>query len=145
MEQPPVENPIKPQVAFSGEAILVLDRNLRVMGFNDLAQRLLRPDLVPGEGVPLDQVFEGPYLAKLSAAIDQALGKGEGSHRLEARALDAQGTGFDCHYSVDPLIGINHQMIGVILSILDADYSPLTFQNRLDPLARPASNAPLKC
>ena len=135
MEQPPVENPIKPQVAFSGEAILVLDRNHRVMGFNDLAQRLLRPDLVPGEGVPLDQVFEGPYLAKLSAAIDQALGKGEGSHRLEARALDAQGTGFDCYYSVDPLIGINHQMIGVILSILDADYSPLTFQNRLDPLA----------
>ena len=135
MEQPPVENPIKSPVAFSGEAILVLDRNHRVMGFNDLAQRLLRPDLVPGEGVLLDQVFEGPYLAKLSAAIDQALGKGEGSHRLEARALDAQGTGFDCYYSVDPLIGINHQMIGVILSILDADYSPLTFQNRLDPLA----------
>jgi PAS domain S-box-containing protein len=135
LEQPPVENPIKPQIAFSGEAILVLDRNHRVMGFNDLAQRLLRPDLVPGEGVLLDQVFEGPYLAKLSAAIDQALGKGEGSHRLEARALDSQGTAFDCYYSVDPLIGVNHQMIGVILSILDADYSPLIFQNRQDPLA----------
>ena len=143
LEQPPVENPIKPQVAFSGEAILVLDRNLRVMGFNDLAQRLLRPDLVPGEGVPLDQVFEGPYLAKLSAAIDQALGKGEGSHRLEARALDAQGAGFDCHYSVDPLIGFNHQTIGVILSILDADYSPLTFQNRLDPLVDLPRMSPL--
>ena len=145
MEQPPVENPIKSPVAFSGEAILVLDRNHRVMGFNDLAQRLLRPDLVPGEGVLLDQVFEGPYLAKLSAAIDQALGKGEGSHRLEARALDAQGMGFDCYYSVDPLIGINHQMIGVILSILDADYSPLTFQNRPGSPGLPASNAPLKC
>ena len=135
LERQAAEKPINPLFAFSGEAIMVLDRNLRVMGFNDLAQRLLRPDFVPGEGAHLDQVFEGPYLAKVSAAIDQSLGRGDGSHGLEARALDAQGAVFDCHYSVNPLIGINHQVIGVILTIMDADYAPLTVQNRLDPLA----------
>ena len=135
MERQAAEKPINSLFAFSGEAIMVLDRNLRVMGFNDLAQRLLRPDFVPGEGAHLDQVFEGPYLAKVSAAIDQSLGRGDGSHGLEARALDAQGAVFDCHYSVNPLIGINHQVIGVILTIMDADYAPLTVQNRLDPLA----------
>jgi PAS domain S-box-containing protein len=129
LKQRSAGKPIKPLFTFSGEAILVLDRNLRVMGFNDLAQRLLGPE------VHLDQVFEGPYLAKVSAAIDQSLGRGDGSHGLQARALDAQGAIFDCHYSVNPLIGINHQVIGVILTIMDADYAPLTVQNRQDPLA----------
>ena len=113
------------QSSCRGEAVMVLDATLRVMGFNDLARRLLQPDLVPGEALSLDSLFEGPHLSQALAAIEKALSKGEATQGIGARALDAQGTGFDCFYSINPLIGINHQVTGVLISIMDADYAPL--------------------
>jgi PAS domain S-box-containing protein len=118
---------------FTGEAILVLDRNYRVMGFNDLAQQLLRSELAPGERVSLEEIFEGPDLPKVMTVMDQALSRGGSSKRTNARAYDAQGSIFQCVFSVSPLVGINNLATGVIISIRDADFFPLLFRNRPDP------------
>jgi PAS domain S-box-containing protein len=115
---------------FSGEAILVLDRNQRLMGFNDLAQQLLRAELAPGERVSLEELFEGPDLAKVLTTLDQALSRGGSSKRVRARAIDAQGTVFDCIFSVNPLVGINHLISGVIISLRDAEFFPLLVQRQ---------------
>ncbi|MBI5583853.1 MAG: sigma 54-interacting transcriptional regulator [Deltaproteobacteria bacterium] len=117
---------------FTGEAILVLDRNHRVLGFNDLAQHLLRSGLAPGERVSLEELFEGPDLAKVMSSLDQALSRGGSSQRLAARAIDSQGIGFDCIFSINPLVGINQLVTGVIISIRDAESLPLMAQNRPD-------------
>ncbi len=119
---------------FNGEAILVLDRNHRVMGFNDRAQQLLRSDLVPGERISFDELFEGPGLTVVMAAIDQALSRGGGSQRLKTRTVDSRGSVFDSVFSVNSLIGINQLVTGLIISIRDAEFSPLLAQDRVDPL-----------
>lgn len=102
---------------FSGEAILVLDRNLRTLGFNDLARELFPSELAPGERVALEETFEGPDLSRVMQAVDQALSRGGASQRLEARVKDAQGSTFEAVFSVNPLIGINHLVNGIIISI----------------------------
>jgi PAS domain S-box-containing protein len=118
----------------SGEAILVLDRNHRVMGFNDRAQKMLRADLAHGERLSLEEHFDGPGLTAVMAAVDRALSRGGGAERLKARAIDAQGIPFDCVFSVNPLVGPNHLIAGVIVSIRDTAFFPLLVRDTLDPL-----------
>ncbi len=131
---PPEEDPTASPDHLTGEAILVLDRNHRVMGFNDRARQLLRSDLVPGEQVSFDELFEGPGLTAVMAAVDQALSRGGGSQRLKARAFDPRGSVFDCVFSVNPLIGINQLVTGLIISIRDPEFFPLLVPDRADPL-----------
>ena len=130
--KPLEDNLMIPPDYFTGEAILVLDRTLRVMGFNDLSRQLLPSEPVPGEKVSFEDLFEGPDLAKVMTAVDQALNRGGKSKRLPARAVTPKGSGFDCVFSVNPLIGINHLVTGVIVSVRDAEGLPLLFQSRSD-------------
>ena len=118
----------------SGEAVLVLDRNHRVLGFNDRAQKILRADLTHGERLSLEEHFDSPGLTAVMAAVDRALSRGGGAQRLKARAIDAQGIPFDCVFSVNPLMGPNHLIAGVIISIRDTAFYPLVVRDTLDPL-----------
>jgi PAS domain S-box-containing protein len=128
-----VETPDFPE-QISGEAILVLDRNQRVLGFNERARKMLRPELTYGERFSLEEHFEGPGMTAVMAAVDRALSRGGGAGQLKARCIDAQGSPFDCVFSANPLLGPNHLIAGVIISIQDTAFSPLRIRDTLDPL-----------
>jgi PAS domain S-box-containing protein len=115
----------KSQVLLAGEAAVILDRKLKIMGSNETARRLFGQDLVPGEPFKLEIFLQGPHLAEAQAALDNALGKGEGTLDITAKAEDAHGNPFNCLYSVNPLFGPANQISGVLLSFLDADYAAI--------------------
>jgi PAS domain S-box-containing protein len=121
------------QVLLAGEATVVLDRKSRIMGSNETARRLFGHDLVPGESLLLENLLQGPYLTEAQSAMDTALGKGEGTQNLTAKAEDARGNLFTCLYSANPIFGPGKQVIGVLLCILDADYASIQPRPFSDP------------
>ena len=88
---------------------------------------------LPGEYFSLENLLHGPHLAEAQSALDNALGKGEGSQNLPARAEDAQGNAFNCLYSANPIFGPGKQVIGVLLCFLDADYVAIQGQDLQRP------------
>jgi PAS domain S-box-containing protein len=112
----------KSQILLAGEATVVLDQKSRIMGSNETARHLFGQELLPGEPFVLDDFLQGPHLAEAQSALDKALGKGEATQNLGAKAEDAQGNPFNCLYSANPIFGPGKQVTGVLLSFLDADY-----------------------
>lgn len=125
------------QILLAGEATVVLDRKSRIMGSNETARRLFGQEMLPGEPFLLENILQGPYLAEAQAALDNALGKGEGSQNLPARAEDAQGISFNCLYSANPIFGPGKQVIGALLSFLDAEYVAIQPRPFTDPALLP--------
>ena len=82
------------QVLLAGEATVVLDQKSRIMGSNETARRLFGHEMLPGEPFVLENLLQGPHLAEAQSALDNALGKGEGTQNLMAKAEDAQGNPF---------------------------------------------------
>ncbi len=121
------------QILLAGEATVVLDRKSRIMGSNETARRLFDHDLLPGEPLLLENLLQGPFLNEAQSAVDTALGKGEGTQNLTAKAEDAQGNLFTCLYSANPIFGPGKQVIGVLLSFQDADYGAIQPQPFTDP------------
>jgi PAS domain S-box-containing protein len=121
------------QILLAGEAAVVLDRKSRIMGYNETARRLFSQEMLPGEYLSLENFIQGPYLNELQAALDSALGKGEGTQNMSARAEDAQGNAFNCLFSANPVFGPGKQVIGVLLSFLDADYAAIQPRPFSDP------------
>ncbi len=107
------------------EAVLVLDRVLRVLGSNRAAGELLGSKLEPGAVFDPAAHFEGPSLADAQAALDEALNAGRAVAGRRGRLALAGGRGFLCEYAIDPLYGPARQVTGAILTIRDLDYSPL--------------------
>ena len=103
------------QILLAGEATVVLDRKSRIMGFNETARHLFSQEMLPGEPFLLENFLQGPYLTEAQSALDNALGKGEGTQNLSAKAEDAQGNPFNCLYSANPIFGPGKQVIGVLL------------------------------
>ena len=56
-----------------GDAVLVLDRSLRIMGANEAACKTLGPELTPGQVFRVENFFQGPSAARAQADLDQAL------------------------------------------------------------------------
>lgn len=127
----------KSQILLSGEATVVLDRQSRIMGSNETARRLFGHELLPGDPFALETLLQGPHLAEAQSALDDALGKGEGTQNLMAIAEDAQGNTFNCLYSANPIFGPGKQVIGVLLSFLDADYVAIQPRPFADPALLP--------
>ena len=125
------------QILLAGEATVVLDRKSRIMGCNETSTRLFSQEMLPGEPFLLENLLQGPYLTEAQSALDNALGKGEGTQNLSARAEDAQGNSFNCIYSANPIFGPGKQVIGVILSFLDADYGAIQSRSFTDPVLLP--------
>lgn len=113
------------QILLAGEATVVLDRKLRIMGSNETARHLFDLEFHPGEPLHLENIIQGPYLIEVQSALDKALGKAESSQNLLTSAEDAQGTFFNCHISTDPIFGPGKQVIGVLISFQDADYTAI--------------------
>ncbi|MBI4763315.1 MAG: sigma 54-interacting transcriptional regulator [Deltaproteobacteria bacterium] len=125
------------QILLAGEASVVLDRKSRIMGSNEAARRLFGQELNPGESLHLEDIIQGPYLTEAQSALDNALGKGEGTQNLSAIAEDAQGNSFNCLYSANPIFGPGKQVIGVLLCVLDADYGAIQPRPFTDPSLLP--------
>ncbi|MGC1401375.1 MAG: sigma 54-interacting transcriptional regulator [Thermodesulfobacteriota bacterium] len=125
------------QVLLAGEGTVVLDRKSRIMGSNETARRLFGHEMLPGEPFLLENLLQGPHLAEAQSALDNALGKGEGTQNLMAKAEDAQGNPFNCLYSANPIFGPGKQVIGVLLSFLDADYVAIQPRPFTDPALLP--------
>ena len=121
------------QILLTGEATVVLDRKSRIMGSNETARRLFSQEMMPGEPFLLEHLIQGPYLTEAQSALDNALGKGEGTQNLSARAEDAQGNSFNCLYSANPIFGPGKQVIGVLLCFLDAEYAAIQPRSFTDP------------
>jgi PAS domain S-box-containing protein len=121
------------QILLAGEATVVLDRKSRIMGCNETATRLFRQEMLPGEHFLLENFLQGPYLTEAQSALDNAMGKGEGTQNLSAIAEDAQGNSFNCLYSANPIFGPGKQVLGVLLCILDADYGAIQPRSFTDP------------
>src|SRR4030042_4610314 len=124
---------VSSQVLLAGEATVVLDRKSRIMGSNETARRLFSQEMMPGEHFLLETFLQGPYLTEAQSALDNALGKGEGTQNLPASAEDAQGNSFNCLYSANPIFGPGKQVIGVLLCFLDADYVAIQPRPFTDP------------
>jgi PAS domain S-box-containing protein len=125
LSEPAIEIKENSQILLAGEATIVLNLKSRIMGSNDTARRLFGKELVAGESFFLDAIIQGPHLAEAQSALDKALGRGEGTQNLLARAEDARGNGFTCLYSANPIFGPGKQVTGAILSFLDADYGSI--------------------
>jgi PAS domain S-box-containing protein len=125
------------QILLAGEATIVLDLKSRVMGSNETARRLFGQDLLPGDHFSLNNFLQGPHLAEAQSALDNALGKGEGTQSVMAKAEDAQGNTFNCVYSANPLFGLGKHVAGVILSFHDADYCHIQLEPFGDPSLMP--------
>lgn len=112
------------------EAVLVLDRALRVMGRNRAAGELLGLELDQGATFDPAAHFEQPSPEEVSNALGRVLAGGPALAGQKGRLALAGGRSFSCEYAIDPLHGAAGQLAGVILTIRDLDYSPL-----LDDLA----------
>jgi PAS domain S-box-containing protein len=121
------------QVLLAGEATVVLDRKSKIMGSNETARHLFGHDLHPGEPFSLENLLQGPFLTEVQSAMDTALGKGEGTQNITAKAEDAQGNLFSCLFSANPIFGPGKQVLGVLLSFLDADYASIQPRPFSDP------------
>ncbi|HMK65395.1 MAG TPA: sigma 54-interacting transcriptional regulator [Thermodesulfobacteriota bacterium] len=124
-------------ILLAGEATVVLDLKSRIMGANETARRLFGSELSPGENFSLENFIHGPHLAEAQSALENALGKGEGTQSGLAIAEDAQGNTFNCLYSANPIFGQGKQVVGVILSFHDADYSHIEPDSNADPSLMP--------
>jgi PAS domain S-box-containing protein len=108
-----------------GEAVLVLDRSLRVMGCNTSARRMFGQDLDPDGVIPLQAHLDGPCLGEIHSAIDVALGQGKASYGIRADMNDAQGQRFSVICWVNPLYGPSRQITGVIFGLRDGTFLPV--------------------
>jgi PAS domain S-box-containing protein len=124
-------------ILLAGEATVVLDLKSRIMGANETARHLFGQNLPPGEHFSLNNLIQGPHLAEAQSALHNALGKGEGIQSVLVKAEDAQGNTFNCLYSANPLFGPGKQVVGVILSFHDADYSHIQPDPYADPSLMP--------
>lgn len=112
-------------ILLTGEATIILDRKMRIMASNETARRLFGQELAAGENLSLEDLIQGPYLAEVQAALDKALVGGEGTGPLLLVAQDTWGNFFHGLFSTEPVFGPGKQPIGVLVSIQDADYSPM--------------------
>lgn len=124
-------------VLLAGEASVVLDQKLRIMGSNEAARHLFRSELSPGEPFRMVDFLQGPHLVEAQSAIENALGKGVGIQNVAAKAEDVSGSVFHCLYSVNPVFGLGKQVIGVLISFLDADYGAIRSNPYTDPSLLP--------
>lgn len=104
------------------DGVVAVDRSSRTMAFNQSFEKLIGIKLTPGDYFRVEDFFEGPSLATAQAAMDAALGPGKSSHGLEGRVRDQSGQSFLCEYSVLPLFGASHQIVGVIITLHDLDF-----------------------
>ncbi|MBU1451529.1 MAG: sigma 54-interacting transcriptional regulator [Proteobacteria bacterium] len=118
--------------ALTGEAVVAVDGAQRIMGTNRVALQFMAGELVVGEVLRLGGFFEGPDLALAQSALDAALGQGEPSQQIQARARDATGQEFTCEYSINPLFGLGRQVVGAMITLRDLDFAPLN-GGRMEP------------
>lgn len=107
----------------ANDGMVALDRSSRVMGFNRSFAKLTGIKLTPGDFFSLEDLFEGPHLASALAAVDAALGPGKPSNGLQGRVRDISGQSFLCEYSALPLFGPSRQVLGVVITLHDLDFS----------------------
>jgi two-component system, chemotaxis family, CheB/CheR fusion protein len=98
-----------------GMAVIVLDGDLRVRRWSDIARDMwgLRADEV--EGVSIGDLDIGLPVSELEAAIDRCR-KGE-EQRLTVPATDRRGLPISCRVSCNPLIDADGQPHGVVLLV----------------------------
>ncbi len=100
-----------------GEALLVLDRALALMGCNPIAHELFGPTLKLREPLDLARLAEGPCLEELKAAFDEVLARGVAVERLEGGFRDPEGEAVECVYALTPLYDHNGQVSAVVLAV----------------------------
>ena len=113
--------PLRP----GGDAVLAMDRSLRIMGANQAALKTLGPELKPGRVFRVENFFQGPSAARAQALLDQALTAGKPSGPRQGRLAAPGRPDFPAEYGITPLFGPSRQITGAIITFRDLDYSPL--------------------
>jgi PAS domain S-box-containing protein len=106
----------------ANDGLIALDRSGRAMGFNQAFLNLLGIKINPGDYFSLEDLFEGPELASAHAALDAAL-EGKPSTGQRGHVRDQSGQRFLCEYSTLPLFGASRQILGVIVTLHDLEFS----------------------
>ena len=104
----------------TGDGVLSLSPQWRVMGANLQAERLLKIKLEPGLLLHQDQIFTQKYLPQAELAIREALQGGHSRSNLRAEiktGLDSTGAVL---YSVFPVFDENRRILGVTLTFQPA-------------------------
>ena len=113
-------------VNLGGDAVLALDRNLRIMGANQAASKTLGPGLKLGQVFRVENFFQGPSAARAQVELDQALAAGKPSGPTKGSLAAPGRPDFTCSYGITPLFGPSRQVTGAVISFRDLDYSPLS-------------------
>ena len=103
---------ISPRCAPAGDAVLAVDRGLRIMGANEAACKTLGPELKPGRVFRVENFFQGPSAARAQAELDQALSAGKPSGPTRGDLAAPGRPDFPCEYGITPLFGPSRQITG---------------------------------
>ncbi len=98
-----------------GEAVVVMDRGLVVLGYTPLATALLGVELLKGRRFDPVDIFVEPWGQELGQALG-AVATGELASR-SGTGLEPRATGIRVAYSVHPLWGPGHAVEGVLLTL----------------------------
>jgi two-component system CheB/CheR fusion protein len=96
-------------------AVVVVDRELRVLVWNDRASELwgLRPE--EARGAHFMNLDIGLPVTDLRSLLKTVLHDGREQHQVDLPAVNRRGKPFECRVTLTPLTGVQHQSTGVIL------------------------------
>ncbi len=101
-----------------GDGVVVLFPDGRIMSSNLQAERLLRRRLRRGDLFRIDDIISGEYREEIRRAWDEAL-RGHSWSNLVAKIYMEAGFPVPVTFSMDPLYGDAHKVIGVLITLRD--------------------------
>ncbi len=128
----PHTNSLPKRISHSdGDGIIALDRELRIMSCNLVADDLLGIELVPRGRFPLKAICEGLSAQKLEEALRTTIDNGKSFSGIELQLLDSQGDSKRLIVSLQPLYNHPENIIGVILSVQPFESDTAGFDKKL--------------
>ncbi|KIX12199.1 sigma-54-dependent Fis family transcriptional regulator [Dethiosulfatarculus sandiegensis] len=119
---------MQPDQAFSrtgGEAVLVLDQGLHLVGCNTTGRMLVAGLPEMGRRLKLELLVSPDHLDFFSKAVQKALQKGAPSNHFQAKLFDFKKETFPAVCLVSPTFGSDHKVMGLLITLRDSEFTPM--------------------
>ncbi|MFO7912606.1 MAG: PAS domain-containing protein [Desulfotignum sp.] len=111
-----VDKNIPDSLTNTDDGLVVLDKSLGIMSFNQAAREIIPPELKHGQKLNFSSFIARPYLSMLEDSVDAALHQGKNLVDATAALKTPSGESIFIRYAIHPLYETTRIIMGLIFS-----------------------------